>query len=81
MSVAAGDVVIVNWRDALPKEANKRRPAIVVEDSDLFDAAYPNVILVVHPQTRCIWSPHRLRAFSCYTKATDFAAKFREASS
>jgi hypothetical protein len=30
----------------LPKEANKRRLAIVVEDSDLFDAAYPNVILV-----------------------------------
>jgi mRNA interferase MazF len=46
MSVTAGDIVIVDWRDALPKEANKRRPAIVVEDSDLFDPAYPNVILV-----------------------------------
>ncbi|QQP87536.1 type II toxin-antitoxin system PemK/MazF family toxin [Skermanella sp. TT6] len=46
MNVTAGDIVIVDWRDALPKEANKRRPAIVVEDSDLFDPAYPNAILV-----------------------------------
>jgi mRNA-degrading endonuclease toxin of MazEF toxin-antitoxin module len=42
----AGDIVIVDWRDALPKEANKQRPAVVVEDSALFDDAYPNVILV-----------------------------------
>jgi mRNA-degrading endonuclease toxin of MazEF toxin-antitoxin module len=42
----AGQVVIVDWRDALPKEPNKQRPAIVVEDSDLFDPAYPNVLLV-----------------------------------
>jgi mRNA interferase MazF len=30
----------------LPKEPNKLRPAVVVEDESLFDAAYPNVILV-----------------------------------
>ena len=42
----AGQIVIADWRDALPKEPNRRRPAIVVEDNDLFAAAYPNVILV-----------------------------------
>jgi mRNA interferase MazF len=41
----AGQIVLVDWRDALPKEPNKRRPAIVVEDDDLFDASYPNLIL------------------------------------
>jgi hypothetical protein len=45
-SFAAGDVVIVDWRDALPKEANKRRPAVVIEDASLFHPDYPNVILV-----------------------------------
>jgi mRNA interferase MazF len=43
---AAGQIVIADWRDALPKEPNKLRPAIVVEDDSLFDDAYPNVILV-----------------------------------
>lgn len=44
---AAGTIVIVDWRgDALPKEPNKRRPAIVVEDDGLFADAYPNVIVV-----------------------------------
>jgi mRNA-degrading endonuclease toxin of MazEF toxin-antitoxin module len=42
----AGDIVLVDWRDAMPKEANKHRPAIVVEDSELFDDTYPNVLLV-----------------------------------
>ncbi len=47
MRLVAGRIVLVDWRDALPKEANKRgRPAIVVEDTDLFDARYPNVVLV-----------------------------------
>jgi len=41
-----GQIVIVDWRDALPKEANKRRPAVVIEDGELFDRSYPNVILV-----------------------------------
>jgi mRNA interferase MazF len=46
VSYAAGQIVLVDWRDALPKEPNKVRPAIVVEDSDLFDPLYPNLILV-----------------------------------
>jgi mRNA interferase MazF len=41
-----GQIVVVDWRDALPKEANKLRPAVVIEDSELFDPSYPNVILV-----------------------------------
>lgn len=43
---APGQIVLVDWRDALPKEPNKLRPAIVVEDGELFGPAYPNVILV-----------------------------------
>ena len=43
---APGQIVIADWRDALPKEANKFRPAVVVEDGDLFVVDYPNVILV-----------------------------------
>ena len=46
MQLQAGQIVIVDWRDALPKEPNKQRPAVVVEDSDLFDPAYPDVLLV-----------------------------------
>jgi len=41
-----GQIVLVDWRDALPKEPNKLRPAIVVEDRELFAPSYPNVILV-----------------------------------
>jgi mRNA interferase MazF len=44
---AAGTVVIVDWRgDALPKEPNKLRPAVVVENDRLFDPDHPNVIVV-----------------------------------
>ena len=43
---SGGHIVVVEWRDALPKEPNKSRPAVVVEDEALFDSAYPNVILV-----------------------------------
>ena len=43
---ASGQIVLVDWRDALPREPNKLRPAIVVEDNELFDPEYPNVILV-----------------------------------
>jgi mRNA interferase MazF len=43
----AGQIVLADWRgDALPKEANKRRPAVVVEDDGLFAPNYPNAILV-----------------------------------
>ena len=41
-----GQIVLADWRDALPKEPNKLRPAIVVEDGELFAPSYPNVILV-----------------------------------
>jgi mRNA interferase MazF len=41
-----GQIVLADWCDALPKEPNKRRPAIVVEDGELFGPSYPNVILV-----------------------------------
>lgn len=42
----AGEIVVVDWRDALPNEPSRLRPAVVVEDDGLFDPAYPNVILV-----------------------------------
>jgi len=41
-----GQIVLAAWRDALPKEPNKLRPAIVVEDGELFGPLYPNIILV-----------------------------------
>jgi len=43
----AGEIVVVDWRGgALPKEANRLRPAVVVEDHELFAPDYPNVIVV-----------------------------------
>jgi mRNA-degrading endonuclease toxin of MazEF toxin-antitoxin module len=43
----AGRIVLVDWRGALRREASKRgRPTVVVEDGDLFDPSYPNLILV-----------------------------------
>jgi mRNA interferase MazF len=45
--LSAGQIVLADWRgDAIPKEPNKRRPAVVVEDDALFAPAYPNAILV-----------------------------------
>ena len=39
--------MIADWRgDALRKEPNKRRPAVVVEEDGLFGPEYPNAILV-----------------------------------
>ena len=39
--------MLADWRgDALPKEPNKLRPAVVVEDDGLFAPGYPNAILV-----------------------------------
>jgi mRNA-degrading endonuclease toxin of MazEF toxin-antitoxin module len=47
MPLPAGQIVRADWRgDALPKEPNKLRPAVVVEDDGLFAPDYPNVILV-----------------------------------
>ncbi len=42
----AGHIVVADCRDVLPKEPNKQRPAVVIEDDVLFDGSYPNVILV-----------------------------------
>jgi len=47
MLLRAGQIVLADWRgDALPKEPNKLRPAVVVEDDGLFAPNYPNAILV-----------------------------------
>jgi mRNA interferase MazF len=47
MVLRAGQIVLADWRgDALPREPNKRRPAVVVEDDGLFAPGYPNAILV-----------------------------------
>ena len=46
-ALRAGQIVVADWRgDAIPKEPNKLRPAVVVEDDGLFAPAYPNTILV-----------------------------------
>jgi mRNA interferase MazF len=47
LALHAGQIVLADWRgDALAKEPNKRRPAVVVEDDGLFAPNYPNAILV-----------------------------------
>ena len=43
----AGTIIIVDWRCyVVPKEPDKLRPAIIVENDELFESGYPNVILV-----------------------------------
>ncbi len=70
-----GQIVLVDWRDALPKEPNKLRPAIVVEDSELFDPSYPNLILVPISEDRDI-DPTRENGCSrrCYALSSYLAA-------
>ncbi|MCP9841818.1 type II toxin-antitoxin system PemK/MazF family toxin [Synechococcus sp. J7-Johnson] len=54
MELKAGQIVTVDWRkdpgDSAqaphPPEPNKLRPAVVVQDSELFDPAYPTVLVV-----------------------------------
>jgi mRNA interferase MazF len=46
MILQPGQIVLADWRDGFPKEANKIRPAVVVEDDRLFAPGYPNVVLV-----------------------------------
>lgn len=54
----AGSIVVVDWRrDALPQEPGRLRPAIVVEDDELFPEKYPNVLVV--PLTRDEGLAHR----------------------
>lgn len=55
---AAGAIVVVDWRGgALPHEPSRLRPAVVVEDHELFPDAYPNVLVV--PLTRDEGLAHR----------------------
>jgi mRNA interferase MazF len=43
----AGQIVVADWRgDAMSKEPNRLRPAVVVEEDGLFAPAYPNAVLV-----------------------------------
>jgi mRNA interferase MazF len=54
----AGSIVVVDWRvGALPHEASRLRPAIVVEDHELFPDEYPNMLVV--PLTRDKGLAHR----------------------
>lgn len=54
MELKAGQIVTVDWRrdpddpaqDPHPPEPNKLRPAVVVQDCELFDPAYPTVLVV-----------------------------------
>lgn len=44
---AAGSIVVVDWRGgSLPQEPGKLRPAVVVEDHELFPEDYPNTLVV-----------------------------------
>jgi mRNA interferase MazF len=44
--LTAGQIVLMNLRDALPNEPGRLRPCVVIEDRDLFGDAYANVIVV-----------------------------------
>lgn len=54
MELKAGQILVVDWRKdpRLPDhnphhpEPNKLRPAVVVQDTDLFDPSYPTVLVV-----------------------------------
>ncbi|MGH8997399.1 MAG: type II toxin-antitoxin system PemK/MazF family toxin [Acidimicrobiales bacterium] len=54
----AGSIVVVDWRGgAQPKEPGSLRPAVIVEDHDLFPDEYPNTLVV--PLTRDEGLAHR----------------------
>ena len=54
MDLKAGQIVTVEWRkdpndpaqDSHPLEPNKLRPAVVVQDTELFAPSYPTVLVV-----------------------------------
>ena len=54
MELKAGQIVTVDWRrdpddpahDPQPPEPNKLRPAVVVQDTELFHPAYPTLLVV-----------------------------------
>jgi len=44
---AAGSIVVVDWPGgSLPQEPGRLRPAVVVEDHELFPEGYPNTLVV-----------------------------------
>jgi len=55
VDLKAGQIVTVDWRkdpsdpaqDPQPPEPNKVRPAVVVQDTGLFDPTYPTVLVVL----------------------------------
>jgi mRNA interferase MazF len=54
----AGSIVVVDWRaGAVPQEPSRLRPAVVVEDHELFPDEYPNTLVV--PLTRDEGVAHR----------------------
>jgi mRNA-degrading endonuclease toxin of MazEF toxin-antitoxin module len=54
VGLTAGQIVTVDWRrdpldpaqDPHPPEPNKLRPAVVVQDTGLFDPSFPTVLVV-----------------------------------
>ncbi len=51
----AGSIVLVDWRGgALPREPTNIRPAVVVDDAELFDDGYPNVLVVPFSRTEVL---------------------------
>jgi mRNA-degrading endonuclease toxin of MazEF toxin-antitoxin module len=49
----------VDWRgDGRPSEPNKIRPAVVIEDHELFGSSYPMVILVPLTSDQGLTNPH-----------------------
>jgi mRNA-degrading endonuclease toxin of MazEF toxin-antitoxin module len=54
VELTSGEIVTVDWRrdpldpaqDPQPPESNKLRPAVVVQDTGLFDPSYPTVLVV-----------------------------------
>jgi mRNA interferase MazF len=54
VDLKAGQIITVDWRkdpddpaqDPHPPEPNKLRPAVVVQDTELFDPSYPTVLVV-----------------------------------
>jgi mRNA-degrading endonuclease toxin of MazEF toxin-antitoxin module len=54
VELTAGQIVTVDWRrdpldpaqDPHPPEPNKLRPAVVVQDTGLFDPSFPTVLVV-----------------------------------
>lgn len=65
---AAGSIVVVDWRGGVQsKEPSRLRPAVIVEDHELFPDEYPNTLVV--PLTRDEGLAHK--SFAERIEATD----------